>query len=429
MTMLWTQPTETLHGVEVADPYRWLEDSDSEATREWIKRQGDRATLYLNSLPGRAKIRARVEELLREEVISEPWKIGRRFFYLKRKQDQQQACIMTRPANAHAPDSEILLVDPNREPDATTAVNILAFSHDGKLLAYCARRGGEDSCVIRLVNTETGTHLPDSLPPGSCGGVVIANNGEGFYYVHRPAKNSAHWYSAVRWHRLGSNTDQDIDVFVGPQEPGTLLGVSGSLYGQRLGISVVWVEPRRSVDFYVFDPATSAGQKVVEQVPGLFMPVFTEGKLIALTDWNAPNGRVVAIDLSRPERENWLDLVPETDCRIEDFRVAGHHMFVGSVENGMLEIRIHDMAGRECGVLPSPRGGTPQTLPCHPESEVLFYKFSSFARPPAIMCYHPGSQTQEVWAESGVLVEPDSVEVKRSHYLSKDGTRVPILLA
>src|SRR6266699_81645 len=174
--------TETLHGVTITDPYRWLEDQNSTRTRKWLGEQTAYTRAYLDAIPDRDGIRKRVEELLAVQVISEPWKVGDRYFYLRRKPHQEQPVIVMREGDYG---EEIVLVDPAERGDgSTTAVNILNISSDGNLLAYGVRQGGVDSQSAEFFNVNRKQVLPDRLPVGFGPALVFSPNGRGFYYSH-----------------------------------------------------------------------------------------------------------------------------------------------------------------------------------------------------------------------------------------------------
>lgn len=421
--------TEVLHGVEISDPYRWLEDQESEATRAWIQRQAAYTRLYLDSLAGRARIRSRIEGLLGAEVISDPRKVGDRYFYLKRKRSQQQSVIMMHDERSTAEEREVVLVDPAaKKPSGKTAVNILAISRDGQLMAYSVRESGRDAFAVEFLNVLKREVLRDGLPAGFCQGLVLSHAGDGFYYVHRSSGDSGPHRQAVYWHKFGTDRGEDREIFHAGDDPRTLVGISASDGGLLLGISVVSLSETRTVDFYVSNLVAGTTKKVVERMPGLFLPVFADDELVALTDWEAPNGRVVAIDIERPQPELWRDIVKQTASRIEDFRIAGQRIFIGSVVRGAMQVEIFDLAGHKRGVLPSPADGTARMLPCAPDSDVLFYKFSSFTHPPITLCYDTRSEKEQVWSASEISINPAGWNVEKTCYSSKDGTQVPIFL-
>ena len=207
--------TEILHGVEITDPYRWLEDQNSPRTRAWIEEQRAYARAYFDAIPGREQIKDRVRELIScKEGISEPWNVGDRYFFLKRQQHTEQPVIVMRNGLFG---EETVLVDPAvRATGTSTAVSIVAISHDARFLAYSVRQGGTDHSALEILDLERNTALPDHLPEGFCTGFVFAPDGIGFYYSHRAVHDPRPNYKAAVWHRFGSDRSQDVrSVFRG----------------------------------------------------------------------------------------------------------------------------------------------------------------------------------------------------------------------
>lgn len=418
---------ERLHGVEVVDPYRWLEDQNSTRTKQWLAEQGAHTRAYLSAIPGRGRIRKRVAELLDVETVSEPRKVGDRYFYLKRTAGQEQPVIMMREGNGG---TEVLLIDPAEIGQGSSiAANILCVSNDGKLLAYSVRRGGEDSCEIRFLNIEQRQVLPDKLPTGFCRGLAFFPDARGFFYVHRPIGTPRPYYRVVLRHFFGTDFESDTEIFFAGEHPQLHLGLSASPNGRLLGYSVTHADEKCRVDFFVHDITSSRPpQRIVERMEGLFVPAFVQNGLVALTDWNAPNGRIVSIDLDHPSPDAWRQIVPEAPSRIRDFVVVGDLIFVGYVEDLETRIAMFTCEGERCGTLPCPGGGTARLLPVQANTDVLFYRHSSFAQPPAIFCYRTQTREQRLWANSQIQLVPSSFEVRPVRYPSKDRAIVPMFL-
>ena len=201
--------TETLHGVEVTDPYRWLEDQNSPRTRAWIEEQTAYTRAYFDAIPGREQIRERVRELMAfKEVISEPWNVGDRYFFLKRQEDTRAAChrderrVIRRGDSLGRPS-----IARNRDFDCCFYRCDLS---DARFLAYSVRQGGTDHSALEIFDIERNTVLPDRLPEGFCTGFVFAPDGTGFYYSHRDtARCRGPDYKAALWHRFGTERSQD----------------------------------------------------------------------------------------------------------------------------------------------------------------------------------------------------------------------------
>ena len=229
--------TETLHGVEVTDPYRWLEDQNSPRTRAWLEEQTAYTRAYLDAIPGREQIRERVRELMAfKEVISEPWNIGDRYFFLKRQEDREQPVIVMRNGLFG---EETVLVDPAlRATGTSTAVSIVAISHDARFLAYSVRQGGTDHSALEILDIERNTVLPDRLPEGFCTGFVFVPDGTGFYYSHRAVRDPRPNYKAAFWHSFGSERSQDVEVFFAGEGPNLFLGILDSPEANLLAYAV-----------------------------------------------------------------------------------------------------------------------------------------------------------------------------------------------
>src|SRR5208282_1655652 len=195
--------TEVLHGVEVTDPYRWLEDQNSPRTRAWLKEQTAYTRAYFDAIPGREQVRERVRELMAfKEVISEPWNVGDRYFFLKRQEDREQPVIVMRDGLLGP---ETVLVDPaQRGSGNSIAVSIATISEDGHFLAYSVRQGGTDHSSLEILDVERGTVFPDRLPEGFCTGIAFAPDGTGFYYSHRELHDPRPNYRVALWHRFGT---------------------------------------------------------------------------------------------------------------------------------------------------------------------------------------------------------------------------------
>ncbi len=363
---------------------------------------------YLDAIPNRDRIKKRVEELLDVEVISEPWKVGNRYFYGKRVAGSQQPVIMMREGESG---KEMSLVDPaERDATGTTAVNILTISSDGNLLAYSVRQGGEDSYVVELIDVQNRERLPDHLAHGFCRGLVFAADGRGFYYAHEAAHATGPSRRAVFYHAFGTSNHKDEEVFFGGDDLKLHLVLLSSASGRQLGYYKLFKTDPKRTDFLVQDIATcTPPQRIVEQMEGLFAPFLLDNQLFALTDWKAPNCRFVKIDLNHSEPENWHDVVLESDSRIQNIAVVGGSVFVTFVKDLATQVEEFDFSGKNLGKIPLPSGGTASLFFCRPESDTIFYRFTSFAHPPSIYLYHPQTGEHEPWTRSQVRFDPSSI--------------------
>src|SRR5438874_2174303 len=194
---------DVVHGVEIPDPYRWLEDQDTPRTREWIEEQTTYTRAYFDAIPNRDRIRNRIAELLSTESASLPWTVSDQYFFEKRLAGREQACILMRDG-LFGPQK--ILVDPAlRNSGLNAAVSITAISQDGRYLAYSVRLAGTESSSIEILDLERMVALPDGLPEGMCCGLSFAADHSGFYYSHRTTSGPRPNRRAVLFHRYGED--------------------------------------------------------------------------------------------------------------------------------------------------------------------------------------------------------------------------------
>jgi len=418
---------EILHGVAVTDPYRWLEEQNSPQTRQWLEQQAVYTQSYFDTLSGQERIRKRLEELLDVEVIKHPYRVGNRCFFLMRAAHQEQPLIMIREGESK---EGMPLVDPaQRGQGNRVAVDILNISRDGNILAYGVREGGDDCQSIEFVNVDRREVLADRIPAGRYTCLVFSSDGQGIFYSHEPVTSLQPDYRAVYRHLFGTSSDEDVEVFSAGTGRNLHVFVGGSDDCKYLSYCVVrYVDPPLT-DFYVQDLSSKIPpQLVVEKESALFSPVLFKDRLITLTDWQAPNRRVMSIDLKAPERQNWREIVRESKRLIQNIIPTDKYILVNYTESMGARIEIVDWDGRNIGMLPSSPHGTATALSCSSDGDSVFYSFSSFRDPPEIRQYHFESGKEEIWAYSQVPFDPSSIEVEQVSYSSKDGTRIPMFL-
>jgi len=420
--------TEILHGVAVTDPYRWLEDQDCPRTRKWLGDQAVYSRVYLDAIPGRNRVQKRISELLSVTSVVEPWNVGDRYFSLKRHRYREQPTIVMRNGLFG---EEIILVDPAlRAGGTSTAVAIAALSHDGRFLAYSVRQGGTDYSALEILDIERNTVLPERLPEGFCTGIVFALDGSGFYYSHREVHDSRPNYKAVFWHRFGTERSEDQEVFFAEENPNLFLGILHSPEAKLLAYTVSSTGKRRSTSLYLFTMSPGAVPKLLlSAIEGSFLPFFVHGRLLAHTDFAAPNFRIVDINIADPDPAHWRDIVPQSDRRIQQFAVAGDQIFVTRVDRFSTRMEAFGLDGRRKKDIPFPNYGSVCLLNRTYTTDKLFYSYSSISKPSVVYCYDTCKEEVFVWDEESVPFDPSMVAIEEVTYTSKDGTLVPLLLA
>ena len=417
--------TEVLHGVPVTDPYRWLEEQDSLRTREWIREQTRYARSYLDHIPGRERIRKRIREFLTPETCESPLKAGNRYFFRKRLAGQEQPCIYLR----EGPDGQDqLLIDPSAQGQGIhTAVKPLHVSRDGRILLYETKEGGERTGTFALFDVETRKALPDILPRGYLRGFAFASDSRSFYYVHETLAPERPLHCAAYRHFLGADFREDQEIFrAGDGEKVRLSLVSDS---QRLGFLVYqFLEKLRTSFLLKSMDGTETPESIVSDADYRFGPLLVPGGILAITDRDSPNLRIVHVRLRPGKEAEWVDVVPESEGLIQQWAVAGERILVLSGKGMDRRIRVFDLAGQKAHDIVIHPEETLRIASCAPEGDEIFLERESFTEPVRIARYCPKRSESALWAGRSVPFDPANYGYKQIGYPSKDGTPIPMYL-
>ena len=413
---------ELIHGVEITDPYRWLEDQQSPETRAWIDKQNAYTRVLLDSWPNRAALKRRLTELMKVEAVGVPVERDGAYFFKRRAADQDQG-ILYRKVGQEGKDE--VLVDPNPlSPDKGVSVDLENVSDDGKLVAYSLRHGGEDETSVHLLDVTTRTELPDRLPKRRYFTVAIKPDKNGLYYS---------WIGAggprVSYHTMGSNPTQDVELFGKGYGQDTIITCDVPEDGRYLLIHVLHGSAGDQTEIYFQDlRERQAIRPLVNDIPARFTGEVGGDQLFLHTNWKAPKGRILAADLSHPAREHWREIVPESDAAIESMSLAGGRLFVNYTRNASSQVKVFDANGTPIREVNLPTLGSISGFRGRWRSKVAFYGFTSFPVPQDIYRYDTDTGHQGVWAQIHVPIHSERLEVKQVWYTSKDKTRIPMFL-
>ncbi|MBI2833045.1 MAG: S9 family peptidase [Acidobacteria bacterium] len=413
---------ETLHGVAIADPYRWLEDQDAPDTRAWIEAQNRQTAAVLDPLPGKARVQGRLTELLKIDTVSKPYVAEGRYFFTKRRADQDLSVLYMRKGAGGADE---VLVDPHAlSPDHTMSVDFEDISRDGRLIAYGVRVGGQDEVSVRLLDTDTRKELTDTLPTARYSSIGISADNKTIYYSRQTREGPR-----VFVHAIGGDPASDQEIFGSGYGPEKIVGLDLSNTRRYLVIYVLHGAAAEKIELYAQDLQKGTPiATIVNDLDATFDGSVAGDRLFLRTNWNAPNQRVIVVNLLEPAREKWRELVPEGKQPIEEVVAAGGNVFVSYLENVQPRVRIVTPDGARAGEISFPTIGALDGIRGAWSSDEVFFGFSSFALPPTIYRYRVSTGRQEVWARLNVPIKSEGVEVKQVWYTSKDGTRVPMFL-
>ncbi len=417
--------TDIIHGVPVTDPYRWLEDQDSPRTREWIKQQTAYARSYLDFIPGRERIRARIQEFLSVETCDSFLISGDKYFFRKRLPDQEQPCIYVRMG---VDGKDELLVDPSERGEGKyLAVKPLSVSPDGRLLLYEVKQGGERTGTFELLDTKARTRLSESIPRGYLRGFAFAPDSKSFYYVHEPLDTNRPFYRAVYKHVLGTSLSTDQEIFSAGADPKIRLSLMAS--ENRLLYYISRFNEKRSTDIYLhsFDSETKP-TLIFRNVDYQLMLRFLDQKILAITNLNAPNRRVVEIRLRQSGEHEFVDLIPESDRLIRGCFFTRDAIVVSYLKELTQNVHIFDLAGQKIGELPIKEVETVRIVGSAPDSDSLLFETEGFAKPINVFRFQPTKHRVSLW--SARLIPFDASEYAHTNvwYPSKDGISIHMFL-
>ncbi len=414
--------TETLHGVQITDPYRWLEDQNSPATREWVTKQMQYTQSLLSKVPARDRLRERLKALSDIERVSLPIERGGRFFFTRRSPGQDQPVIAMRQG-LHGKDET--LVDPNTmSSEHTASVVILGVSDDGKLLVYGKREGGEDEVAVALFDVDAGKTTGESLPKARYGSMDVTRDKSAMYYSKFTTGGGR-----VYVHRMGSDPSADKMIFGEKYGPEYWVAASLSEDERYLVIAAELGSAGSKTEVFVQNLANKGPiTPVIQGIEAKFDGDVAGDTMFVKTNWNAPNGRVLAIDLRNPARDHWREIVPERAYSLDQVALTGGHLALSYLENVHSRVELVTPDGKPVRQIELPGLGSAAGPVGRWKSSTAMFGYTSFAQPQVLYSYNVDTGKMEIWHETKVPFEPKDIVVEQVWYESKDKTRIPMFL-
>jgi len=429
---------EDYHGTIVKDPYRWLEDDvrTSDNVADWVKAQNEITFGYLEELVQREPIRARLTELWNYEKYSSPFKNAGNYFYFKNNGLQNQTVFYT-VGDDLAGEPKVVL-DPNTwSEDGTVALAGMSFSDDGNYMTYAKAEAGSDWSKWYVRDLRTGKDLGDVLNWTKFTGTAWTTDSKGFFYSRFDAPDEGDEFQALNknqklyYHRVGTDQSEDVLVYKRPDEPEW--GFAGSVTedGRYLVISV-WkgTDPRNRLLYKDLLEPYGMPIDLIDNFDHGFSLIGNDGPLFYFeTDDQAPNGRVIAIDIRNPEKENWREVIAESDLPLQSVGLTGNLFVASYLRDAVSYVRMFRTNGTHVRDVEFPGIGGGGGFGGKRSEVETFYTYSSFNRPPTIYHYDMLTGESELWRQARVAFDPEAYEVKQVFYTSKDGTRVPMFIA
>ncbi len=424
---------DTYFEVPVEDPYRWLEDDRSAETAEWVKEQNKVTFAFLEAIPFRNELKARLKELMNYERISAPFKEGQWQYFYKNDGLQNHSVLYRVPvANPNA--APEVFLDPNGfSKDGTTGLRGITFSKDGSLAAYQITEGGSDWRKVVVIDTATGKQLGDILDDVKFSGLSWRGN-EGFYYssYDNPDKASGSQLSSkttdhkLMWHKHGTPQSQDVLVFGGSKRPTRYIG--GEVTEDQKYLVVTASQNTSGSQIWIKDLSDAKGDFVMvsDDYNADCGVVTNKGdKFYMSTNIDAPNYRVVSFTLAAPTV--WTDVIPESQ-NVLTASTGGGKLFGNYLVDAKSKVKQFDLSGKLEREITLPGIGTAGGFSAKVEEKDLYYVFTSFTTPATIYHYEIADGKSDLFRRPKVDFDPELYTTKQVFYASKDGTKVPMFL-
>lgn len=426
---------DTYHGTQVADPYRWLEDDNSEETKAWVDAQNEVSFGYLNKIPLREEFKKRIEAVSNYEKISAPFRVGDWYYFYKNSGLQNQSVLYRQKGLNGTPE---LVIDPNTlSKEGTTRLTVFSLNKSGRYACVGLSLSGSDWQTYYVRDMQTGKNLADELKWVKVSSV--AWKGNGFYYSRYPepgkgkelsTKNENH---QVWFHTVGTPQSKDKLVYEDPKNPQRFHTVSTSEDERFAFLSIS--DRGKGLDgnaLWVLDASKKETTfKPLVAEPGKFdySVIDNDGAdLIIETNDGAPNNKIVRVKLSSPEKSNWKTIVPEKEEPLQGINTVGKRMFLNYLKDVTSRIIIADYMGKELGTVNLPGLGNASGFGGEKKDTFTFFTYSSFNFPPTIYKYDLASNQSTVFQKPNLAFNPTDYTVVQKFYPSKDGTKIPMFI-
>jgi prolyl oligopeptidase len=429
-----TNQVDDYHGTKVPDPYRWLEDDNAPATKAWVEAQNKVTFAYLEKIPQRKAIEQRLTELWNFERFGVPDKEGGRYFLMRNDGLQNQSVLFTMASLTAEPQ---LLLDPNTlSADGTVALTSYHISDDGNLMAYGISRAGSDWQEWRVRDVQTGKDRQDEVKWVKFSGASWTKDGKGFFYSRydEPKEGTAltvaNYNQKMFYHKLGAPQAEDALIYQRPDHKDWGLGGGVTDDGRYLIIRVSQGTDRRNRLFYRdLQTPDSPVVELLNNFDASYGFIDNVGTVFYFrTDLDAPRGKIIAIDVTKPERANWQVIVPQAAERLQGVSLVNDQLVAEYLKDAQSDVRIYGRDGKLVRRVELPGIGSAAGFGGKRSDTETFYAFTSFTSPATIYRYDLKTGTSTVFRQPKVKFNPADYETKQVFYQSKDDTKVPMFI-
>lgn len=424
---------DTYHGVQVKDPYRYLEDPDSEETKAWVRAQNLLTFDYLSQIPARESIRSRLESLWNYERYGLILKKTNRYFFTKNNGLQNQSILYTFTRIGENPE---VLLDPNQlSVEGITSLNFYSPSEDGNLLAYGISKAGSDWVEIKVLDVQTKKELIDHLKWVKFSGATWSPDGTGFYYARYEKPADENLYEALNYnqkvyfHKIGTSQEEDILIYERLDHKDWIFQSTVSEDEKYIVISAVAGAAAKNGVFYKDLTCKASFQELFSKFDAQYHYIGNEGTLFWFkTDLGASKGRVIAVDLNHPQEEFWEEVIPESSDTLLDVSLVGDRFILSYLKDAHSQIKVFTLDGSLEKEVTLPSLGSADGFSGKGTDKETFYAFTSFTDPSTIYRYDFLTGESRAVFQPAFPVPLENFEIKQVFYKSLDGTEVPMFI-
>jgi len=429
---------DTYHGLKVPDPYRWLEDDvrESKDVADWVAAENKVTFAYLHAIPEREAIKKRVTDLWNYAKMEEPFRAGPRYAFKKNDGLQNQSVMYTEKTLKSKPR---VLLDPNQwSKDGTVAMAGAEFTEDGKYLAYGVSDAGSDWSGWKVMHVPTRKLLGDEIRWVKFGGASWTRDNKGFFYSRFPEPKAGQKFQGLPLnqtlyhHRLGAPQSEDVLVYHRPEQPTWTITGSVTDDGRYLIIRIGdGTTSRKSrIAYKDLDEPYGLSVDLIDNFDSVNSFIYNDGPIFYFrTDLEAPRGRVVAVDIRKPERKQWKTIVPQEASALQTVNYTGNLLICSYLKDARTQVKMFRLDGRFVREVEFPGIGSAAGFGGRPTDTETFYTFTSFNVPGTIYRYDLITGKSELFEKPKVKFHPDDYEVKQVFYQSKDGTKIPMFIS
>lgn len=422
---------DTLHGVQVPDAYRWLEDEKAPEVQAWMKAQDVLTREALAKSPVRDALAKRFRELFYVDSISMPARRAGRYFYVRTHKDKEKAVLYWRDGEKG---QEKVLLDPNGwSQDGSVSLGTWSPSWDGKKLVFAQKPNAADEAVLHVVDVDSGEWSKvDVIEGAKYAQPKWTPDGKGFYYEWLPTDPSIPvdarpGYTSLRFHKLGDAPSKDAEIHPRTGDPSTFLQGDLSRDGQFLFVSILrgWIEN----DIYWKRPGEKDFRLLVKGKGAKYNVQAWKGRFYVTTDEGAPRQRVFEVDPAKPARAQWKEIVPQDPvAALQTVNIVGEHLALEYMKDATTLVRVATLQGKPVREVALPGVGAASNLTGLEDQDEAYFVFTSFTTPRRVYKTSVKTGESSLWAQVEVPMDPAAYTVDQVFYPSKDGTRVPMFL-